>query len=102
MSIDSSLGNSQSSVEVDPNKLTVNSEGNALGFEKLGGFEEVTNFSLEVSGYVGDGRGNVIGYILSVVLAVVDPLDPGIVNSSKWVHLFYAVTMLFLLYLRTF
>ncbi len=30
------------SVEIDPNKLTLNEAGNALGFEKSGGFEEMT------------------------------------------------------------
>lgn len=74
-------------MQVDPNKLVLNSEGNALGFEKVGGFEEVTNFSLKVGGYVGDGCGNVIGYVLDIILAVVDPLDLRAENVSKYVCL---------------
>ena len=58
--------------EVDPNKLI--QSGNVLGFERPSGFEAVTNFSVEVCGYVGDG-GNVLGYVLRLNLAVVDPLD---------------------------
>jgi hypothetical protein len=58
--------------EIDPNKLV--SKDGALGFEKGSGFEQVTNFNVEIDGYVGDGEGNVIGYIIRVVLAVVDPL----------------------------
>jgi hypothetical protein len=58
--------------EIDPNKLV--SKDGVLGFEKGSGFEQVTNFNVEIDGYVGDGEGNVIGYIIRVVLAVVDPL----------------------------
>ncbi len=67
---------------VDPNRLTLNDAGKALGFEKPGGFEEVTNFSLSVSGYVGDGRGNMTGYILGISLAIIDPLDPILYSKS--------------------
>ena len=74
---------SSEALEVDPNKLIQNRQGNALGFEKAAGFEEVTNFSLKVVGYVGDGRGHVTGYILEILLAVLDPLDTGNVNMSK-------------------
>ena len=63
------------STAVDPNKLYLNRDGNALGFERDHGVEEVTNFSVEVAGYVEDGQGHVIGYILQIILAVVDPLD---------------------------
>ena len=67
---------------VDPNRLTLNDAGKALGFEKPGGFEEVTNFSLSVSGYVGDGHGNMTGYILGISLAIIDPLDPILYSKS--------------------
>ena len=70
-------------VQVDPNRLTLNAPGKALGFEKPGGFEEVTNFSLCVSGYVGDGHGNVTGYILGIDLAVVDPLNASSENGPS-------------------
>ena len=70
-------------VQVDPNRLTLNAAGKALGFEKPGGFEEVTNFSLSVSGYVGDGHGNVTGYILGIDLAVIDPLNPSSENDPS-------------------
>ena len=59
--------------EIDPNKLIVKNE--VLGFEKPSGFEQVTNFNFEVCGYVGDGEGNVVGYIVRVLLAVQDPLQ---------------------------
>ena len=59
--------------EIEPNKLIV--KNNDLGFEKISGFEQVTNFNSEVCGYVGDGEGNVVGYIVRVILAVQDPLQ---------------------------
>ena len=68
---------------VDPNRLTLKESGKALGFEKPGGFEEVTNFCLSVSGYVGGGRGNVTGYILGISLAIIDLLDPRSENPSQ-------------------
>ena len=43
--------------QVDPNRLYMNRQGNTLGFHRAHGFEEVTNFSVEVAGYVGDGLG---------------------------------------------
>ena len=57
--------------EVDPNKLIA--KDGVLGFEHATGFEQVTNLSIEVGGYVGNGEGHVIGYILQVVMAVMDP-----------------------------
>lgn len=71
-------------LEVDPNQL-VRKDG-ILGFERGSRFEEVTNFDIEVAGYVGD-HGHVIGYILLVVIAVTDPLDAA-VNASKYVSYF--------------
>ena len=59
--------------EVDPNKL-IDKDG-VLGYERGSGFEQVTNFKFVVDGYVGDGDGHVMGYILRVVLAVRDPLQ---------------------------
>lgn len=40
------------SIEIDPSKLILNEAG----------FEEMTNFAVEVAGYVGDGKGTVVGY----------------------------------------
>jgi hypothetical protein len=60
-------------VEVDPNKLI--SKDGVLGFERGSGFEPVTNFDVEVAGYVGDGEGNVVGCIFKIILAVLDPLS---------------------------
>ena len=59
-------------VEIDPNKLITN-EG-VLGFERGSGFEPMTNFDVMVVGYVGNDEGNVVGYILKIVMAVSDPL----------------------------
>lgn len=67
--------------EIDPNKLIL--KGGVLGFEKASGFEQVTNFDIQVAGYVGDGVGNVVGYILRVLMAVVDPLLSERSASSK-------------------
>lgn len=58
--------------EVDPNQL-IPKDG-VLGFERGSGFEQVTNFTVEVGGYVGDGEGQVIGYILHLLMAMTDPL----------------------------
>lgn len=44
-------------------------------------FEEVTNFDIEVCGYVGFG-GHVLGYVLQLLIAVIDPLDPTSTNSK--------------------
>ncbi|XP_028409953.1 uncharacterized protein LOC114532610 [Dendronephthya gigantea] len=57
--------------EVDPNKLI--SKNGVLGYERTNGFEEITNFDVKVDGYVGDGEGSVIGYIIRIILAVRDP-----------------------------
>ena len=69
--------------EIDPNKLIRNDAGNALGFEKSGGYEEMTNFAVDVAGYVGDGKGTVVGYILNINPAVVDPQHTSSEDVSK-------------------
>jgi hypothetical protein len=71
------------SIEIDPNKLTLNEAGTALGFEKPSGFEEMTNFGVEVAGYVGDGKGTVVGYILKINPAVVDPQHTNTEDVAK-------------------
>ena len=67
-------------VEVDSSKL-VRKEG-VLGFEKSSGFECMTNFDVSVEGYVGDG-GHVIGYFLSIEIAVSDPQADATARSSQ-------------------
>jgi len=57
-------------VEVNSSRL-VRKDG-VLGFEKSSGFEGMTNFDISVECYVGDG-GHVIGYFLSIDIAVSDP-----------------------------
>ena len=49
-------------VQVDPNRLTLNAAGKALGF------------AMEMA----NGNGNVTGYILGIDLAVIDPLNPSL------------------------
>ena len=71
------------SIEIDTNKLVLNEAGNALGFEKSSGFEEMTNFAVKVAGYVGDGKGTVVGYILNINPAVVDPLHTNTEDVAK-------------------
>ena len=68
--------------EIDPTKLVISSSG-ILGFQRVSGFDEVTNFNLEVCGYVGDGDGHVIGYMITVIIAVTDPALGSSVNPSK-------------------
>jgi hypothetical protein len=51
-----------------------------LGFETSSGFECVSNFDIEVNGYVGDG-GHIVGYIISIKL---DVTDPQAVGSSEF------------------
>lgn len=65
--------------EVDPYKLV--RKNGVLGFERAKDFEEVTNFDIEVCGYVGFG-GHVLGYVLQLLIAVIDPLDPTSTNSK--------------------
>lgn len=76
--IDESQENGGAAQQIDPYKLVEGpspSGGNAvLGFEKGTGFEPITNFIIDVCGYVGDG-GHVLCYVLSLDLAVSDPLD---------------------------
>ena len=57
-------------MEVDSSRL-MRKDG-VLGFEKPSGFEGMTDFDISVEGYVGDG-GHVIGYFLSIDIAVSDP-----------------------------
>ena len=54
-----------------------------MGFEKSSGFEEMTNFAVRVAGYVGDGKGTVVGYILNINPAVVDPLHTNIEDVAE-------------------
>ncbi len=56
-------------------------KNSVLGFEQAKDFEEVTNFDIEVCGYIGDG-GHVLGYVLQLVIAVTDPLD-GSMRTKK-------------------
>ena len=65
--------------EIDPNRLI--SKDGVLGYERQGGFEQITNFDLNIDGYVGDGEGSVIGYIIRIVFAVKDPLAANDVSS---------------------
>lgn len=65
--------------EIDPNKLI--KKNDVLGFEKLTGFEEVTNFNVSMYGYVVDG-GLIMGHILAIKIAITDPLQDN-VNSSR-------------------
>ena len=65
--------------EIDPNRLIA--RNGVLGYERGSGFEQITNFDLTVDGYVGDGQGHVIGYIIRVVFAVLDPLTTNGVSS---------------------
>lgn len=65
--------------EVDPYKLL--RKNGVLGFERAKDFEEVTNFDIEVCGYVGY-RGHILGYVLKLMIAVTDPLDQT-ARSSK-------------------
>ena len=58
--------------EIDPCKL-IRKDG-VLGFERAKEFEAVTNFDIEVSGYVGH-EGHITGYIINLRLAVTDPLE---------------------------
>lgn len=57
---------------VDPTRLV--SRDGVLGYERGGGFERVTNFHLEVVGYVGDDGGEIVGYIVRILPALRDPL----------------------------
>ena len=70
------------SIENDPNKLVLNEAGNALGFQKLSGFDEMTNFAVKVA-YVRDSKSTVVGYILNINPAVVDPLHTNTEDVAK-------------------
>lgn len=59
--------------EIDPNKVI--SKNGVLEFQRGSGFKQITNFHLHVDGYVGDGEGSVISYIIHIVFAVKDPLS---------------------------
>jgi len=65
--------------EVDPYKL-LRKKG-VLGFERAKDFEEVTNFDIEVGGYVGY-HGHILGYVLKLMIPVTDSLDQT-ARSSK-------------------
>lgn len=56
--------------EVDPKKLLARDR--SIGYERADGFLEMTNFSVEISGYVADNTGVVIGYLAQVELEIMD------------------------------
>lgn len=56
--------------EVDQKKLLV--RDGSIGYERADGFLEMTNFKVEISGYVADVTGVVIGYLAQVELEIMD------------------------------
>ena len=56
--------------EVDPKKLLT--KDRSIGYERADGFLETTNFKVEISGYVADVTGVVIGYLAQVELELID------------------------------
>ena len=56
--------------EVDPKKLVT--KDRSIGYERANGFLEMTNFKVEISGYVADGTGVVMGYLAQMELEIMD------------------------------
>lgn len=56
--------------EVDPKKLVT--KDRSIGYERADGFLGMTNFKVEISGYVADGTGVVMGYLAQVELEIMD------------------------------
>ena len=56
--------------EVDLKKLVT--KDRSIGYERADGFLEMTNFKFEISGYVADGTGVVMGYLAQVELEIMD------------------------------
>ena len=67
---------SGSNLEIDPKKLM--SKNGVIGCEKADGFQEMTNFSIEINGYVADHNGAVIGYLARVQLGTLRYGDYGL------------------------
>ena len=74
---------SGSNLEIDPKKLM--SKNGVIGCEKADGFQEMTNFSIEINGYVADHNGAVIGYLARVQLDIVDDDAP---DESRYCKFF--------------
>ena len=56
--------------EVDPKKLLARDRN--IVYERADGFLEMTNFKVEISGYVADVTGVVIGHLSQVELEIMD------------------------------
>ena len=56
--------------EVDPKKLVT--KDRSISYERADGFLEMTNFKVEISGYVANGTGVVMGYLAQVELEIMD------------------------------
>ena len=61
---------SDNASEIDPQKI-ITKDG-VIGYEKPDGFQEMTNFSIDITGYVADDSGTVFGYLAKVHLKIVD------------------------------
>lgn len=79
-SISSTPSNDEEAREVVDHYKLVARDG-VLGFERASGFECVTNFVINVCGYVADD-GQVMGYVLNLDLAVTDPQNDGAVHNK--------------------
>lgn len=76
--------NGSNTQEIDPKK--VKSKNGVIGYEKADGFQEMTNFSIEINGYVADSNGAVIGYLARVQLDIVDDNAP---DESRYCRIAY-------------
>lgn len=76
--------NGSNTQEIDPKKLK--SKNGVIGYEKVDGFQEMTNFSIEINGYVADCNGAVVGYLARVQLDIVDDNAP---DESRYCIIVY-------------